>query len=36
MKKFLSILLALLLCLGVFAGCKKQENGGVIAKVEGR
>lgn len=36
MKKFLSILLALLLCLGAFAGCKKQENGGVIAKVEGR
>lgn len=36
MKKFLSILLALLLCLGVFAGCKKQENGGVIAEVEGR
>ena len=36
MKKFLSILLALLLCLGAFAGCKKQEGGGVIAKVDNR
>lgn len=36
MKKFLSILLVLLLCLGAFAGCKKQERGGVIAKVGSR
>lgn len=36
MKKFLSLLLAALLCLGLFAGCKKQENGGTIAKVGDR
>lgn len=36
MKKFLSILLVLFLCLGAFAGCKKQERGGVIAKVGNR
>ena len=36
MKRFLCILLAALLCLSLFAGCKKQENGGTIAKVGDR